>query len=79
MLSEALLPHMLPGKSSIIHMSSIRARQSEPNNEVHVQQQQASARGKHFTKDCHGIQVCLLQSPSGCAVCRHTALQKQGW
>lgn len=36
LLSEALLPHMTPGKSSIIHMSSIRARQSEPHTEVHA-------------------------------------------
>ena len=34
LLSEALLPHMVPGQSSIIHMSSIRATQSEPNSEV---------------------------------------------
>lgn len=34
LLSEALLPHMVPGQSSIIHMSSIRATQSEPSCEV---------------------------------------------
>jgi NAD(P)-dependent dehydrogenase (short-subunit alcohol dehydrogenase family) len=34
LLSEALLPHMVPGQSSIIHVSSIRAIQSEPKSEV---------------------------------------------
>lgn len=35
LLSEALLPHMIPGRSSIIHMSSIRAKLSEPNSEAY--------------------------------------------
>ena len=63
LLSEALLPHMPPGKSSIIHMSSIRARQSEPNTEVHVQQQQASVRLKHFAKYNHGTASVLTTVP----------------
>lgn len=46
LLSEALLPHMIPGQSSIIHMSSIRADQSEPNTEVHSYMQ---LRNTHIT------------------------------
>lgn len=58
LLSEALLPHMTPGKSSIIHMSSIRARQSEPHTEVHA------AANPGIGKQCCCKAVCLALVPN---------------